>query len=329
MLVPNVARTEYARAMNGRPPAILLGNCPPELATGLAARLATKPSRVQAERFPDGELRIALESTVRGQRVFLVHSLGAPTGEHLLELALTADAANRAGALEVIAIIPYLGYARQDRRPHEGEPLGAAVVANLLAGCRIQRVVTVDIHTAPVEGFFSCPVENLSAEPLLAHALRPHVENAVVVSPDLGAVKLARRYAVRLGLPLAVVHKTRIGPRDVTANQVTGDVRGRRPIIVDDMISTGATIVAALDAVVAAGATGDAVVAATHGVFAPGAAGLLASKQIRKIIVTDSVEPFAAHEDVRAERVSLAELIADAISCLVEQRSLEALLAVT
>jgi ribose-phosphate pyrophosphokinase len=315
--------------MNGRPPAILLGNCSPELAKGLAERLATKPSRVKADRFPDGELRIALESTVRGQRVFLVHSLGAPTGEHLLALALTADAASRAGALEVVAIVPYLGYARQDHRRHEGEPLGVAVVASLLAGCGLQRVVTVDIHTASVEGFFSCPVENLSAEPFLADALRPHAETAVVVAPDLGAAKLARRYALRLGLPLAVVHKTRNGPRDVTASQVSGDVRGRRPIIVDDMISTGGTIVAALDAVIAAGAVADAVVAATHGVFAPGAAELLASKPIRKVIVTDSVEPFAAHEDVRAERVSLTELVDEAISRLVEHRSLEALLAVT
>ncbi len=315
--------------MNGTPPAILLGNCSPGLATGLSARLATKPGRVKREQFPDGEVRIALESTVRGQRVFVVHSLGAPTGEQLLELALTADAAHRAGALEVIAIVPYLGYARQDQRRHEGEPLGAAVVANLLGACRFQRVVTVDIHTASVEGFFSCPVENLSAEPLLAEALRPHAENAVVVSPDLGAGKLARRYAARLGLPLAIVHKTRTGPRDVTASQVTGDVRGRRPIIVDDMISTGSTIVAALDAVVAAGAVADVVVAATHGVFAPGAAELLASKPIRKVLVTDSVEPFAPHEDLSAERVSLAGLIAEAISCLVEPRSLETLLAVT
>jgi ribose-phosphate pyrophosphokinase len=250
-------------------------------------------------------------------------------GERLLELALTADAAHRAGALEVVAIVPYLGYARQDQRRHEGEPLGAAVVASLLASCRFQRVVTVDLHTASVEGFFSCPVENLSAESLLARAVGAHAGNAVVVSPDVGAVKLARRYASRLGLPLAVVHKTRTGPRDVTASQVTGDVRGRRPIIVDDMISTGSTIVAALDAVVAAGAVADAVVAATHGVFAPGAAPLFASRQIRKVIVTDSVEPVATHEDVGAERVSLAELLAEAIACLVEHRSLEALLAVT
>jgi ribose-phosphate pyrophosphokinase len=242
---------------------------------------------------------------------------------------LLADAARRAGAEEILAVVPYLGYSRHDRRAHEDEPLGAAVVGRLLSTCGFSRVVTCDLHAAAIEGFFACPVENLSAEPLITDAIRPLARDGVIVAPDLGAMKLAHRYAARLSLPLAVVHKSRVGPREVVAHQLVGDVRGRRPIIVDDMISTGATVAAALDAVIAAGALPEAVVAATHAVFAPGLEERLGHKAVRALIVTDSVEPLVSWNLPGLERVSLLPLLEDAIVRLAEDESLRGLLAMT
>jgi ribose-phosphate pyrophosphokinase len=332
---PRVARYEEQRAEKHmeilEPYTVLLGSRS-SLARALSERLGEIAVKPTVEHLPDGEVHAAIGCPLRGRRGYVVQALGTPVGERLLELALIADAAHRAGASELVAVIPYLGYSRHDHRTREDEPLGAAVVARLLATCGFGRIVTLDLHAPSVEGFFSCPTENLTAEPLLAEALRPFVTDAVVVAPDLGALKLARRFAVRLDLPLAVVHKSRVSPREVVAHQLVGDVRGRRPIIVDDMISTGRTIAAAVDAAIAAGAVREAVVAATHGVFAPGSDELLASKPIRALVVTDSIEPLVpldALHNLKLQRLSLAPMLADVITRLVEHRPLHGLLAVT
>lgn len=311
------------------PSVVLLGSGSLGLESGLVERFGAAVVRPRLERLPDGEMHVALGCSLRGRSGFIIQSLGAPVGERLLELALIADAARRAGADELVAIVPYLGYSRHDRRSHEGEPLGAAVVARLLSSCGFSRVLTLDLHAPALEGFFACPVDNLSAEPLLASALEPFATAAVIVAPDLGAMKLARRYATRLDLPFAVVHKSRLGPSEVVAHQIVGDVRGRRPIIVDDLISTGVTISAALAATLAAGATPEAVVAATHAVFAPGSDILLAGGAIHGLIVTDSTEPMTQAPIARCQRVSLAGLWADVIERLSENRSLQDLLAAT
>jgi ribose-phosphate pyrophosphokinase len=318
--------SEYSKPVQARP-CVLLGSEPAALLRALGERMDDVAFRPKLERLPDSEVLVALAKPMRGRRGYVVQSLGAPVGERMLELALIADAAKRAGAEELVAIIPYLGYARHDRRKREDEALGAAVVARLVSSCGFSRVVTLDLHAPAVEGFFTCPLDNLSAEPMLAEALRSFANEGVIVAPDLGAAKLARRYAARLGLPLAVVHKSRIGPSQVLAHEIVGEVRGLRPIIVDDMISTGATIVAALDAVVAAGAIPEVIVAATHGVFAPGSEALLASRPIQRLLVTDSTGPGAPSRIVGCERLSLAPLIADAVTRLSEQRSLSGLLA--
>jgi len=284
--------------------------------------------QIAIDRLPDGECDVSIARVVRGQRVYFIQALGAPVGERLLDLALAADAARRAGARELVAIVPNLGYARHDRRKKEGVALGAAVVAKQISSCGFDRLVVLDLHSPSIEGFFSCAVEHITAAPLLAMALRPHgINNAVVVAPDFGASALARSYARRLGLPHAFVRKTRLGPRDVVAHQVMGDVRGKRPIIVDDMISTGATVAAAVKAVVAAGAMPEIVVAATHGVFAPGSAEVLALKEIHAVLVTDSLDPIVAPSEIPVQRVSLASLLSDVVSRIEGDRSLEDLLA--
>ena len=307
--------------------AILAGSANPALARAIAGRLGVAIGKSEVERFPDGEIHVEIHDTVRGHDVYLVQPTSPPADRHLMELLLLADACRRAGALRLTAIVPYLGYARQDRRAHGREAVGARVVADLFRAGRLDRVVAVDLHAGALEGFFAMPLEHLTAIPLLAKALRSSVDpQSVIVAPDLGAAKLADRYARLLGLPVAVIHKVRVSAAKVTARAVTGEVRGRRPLIVDDMISTGGTIEAAVEAVVSAGALPEVTVAATHGLFVGPAAERLRRGSIRRLIVTDSVIP-SAEQSLAVEYVSIGPLLASAIDRLHRNESLDEFIA--
>lgn len=264
------------------------------------------------ERFPDGEIQVELRAEVRGANVFIVQALRPPAGEHLLELLLIADACRREGAQRVTAVVPYLGYSRQDRRQRVGEPLGARVIAEVL-DLRLDALIAVDLHSRAVEGCFGSPIEHLTAVPLLARQYREGERPEVVVSPDLGAVRLAERYARELGIPVAIVHKHRLSGSEVAAAGIVGDVAGLAPLIVDDVISTGGTIAAAAEALLAAGCTPRISIAATHGLFTPPAAERLVRLPIHRLVTTDSVPPPA---DLRldVETVTIAELLGAAIS---------------
>jgi ribose-phosphate pyrophosphokinase len=214
---------------------LLSGRAHPDLGAAVAAELGGEPGRCILETFPDDELRIEILEAVEGRQVFILQPTAPPAAEHLFELMLMADACKRAGASRVIAVVPYFGYARQDRRSHSGEPVGARLMAELMEQ-RIDRLVTVDLHTPSIEGFFRIPVEHLSAIELLAEAIRPELSPAsVVVAPDLGAVKIARRYAELLDLPVAYVDKARLSGREVRAREVVGKVEARLPLLVDDI----------------------------------------------------------------------------------------------
>jgi ribose-phosphate pyrophosphokinase len=225
-------------------------------------------------------------------------------------------------------VVPYLGYARQDRRVTGREPVGARLVADLIATSGFDRVVAIDVHSPSIEGFFSLPMERLTAVPLLAEALRrSRVDsNGVVVAPDLGAARLADRYSRLLDLPVAIVHKTRVSGREVAVRGVSGDVQGRQPLIVDDMISTGGTIEAASRALAAAGSLPVAAVAATHALLVGDAVERLAAIGARRIIVTDSL-PVPPSPRLPLEIVPVGPLLARTISHLHEGRSLADLLA--
>ena len=213
---------------------ILAGSANLSLAENIARNVNVKPVRRVLERFPDGELHIELQESVRGHDVYLIQPTCPPVDEHLFELLLMADACRRAGAVHLTAVIPYLGYARQDRRAHGREPLSVRLIADLLATSGIQRVVAVDLHSQGVESAFAIPVEHVSAVPILAEAVRPSVpRNAVIVSPDLGAVKMAERYAKLLDLPVAIIHKTRISGAEVSVQRIVGDVRDKQVLIVE------------------------------------------------------------------------------------------------
>lgn len=306
---------------------ILSGSANLSLAEAIADQLGLRLGSRVLQRFPDGELHVEIQETVRGHDVYLIQPTSPPVAAHLLELLLLADACRRAGAAFLTAVVPYFGYARQDRRASGRAPVAARLIADLLQSSGLHRVVAVDLHTTALEGFFSIPLEHLSAASLLAEAVRLKVPpNAVIVAPDLGAVKLAERYASLLHLPLAIIHKTRLSGEEVRVQRIVGDVRGRTPVVVDDMISTGGTIQAAIQALLAAGCvSAELTVVASHGLFVGPAEERLHAVPIHRLLVTDSVarparEPFPLH------LTSLGPLLAEAIRRLHSNQSLSDLL---
>lgn len=305
---------------------LFTGTANPALAATIAERLASHVGESTVECFPDGELHVAVHESVRGHDVYLVQPTAPPVERHLLELLLLADACRRAGAARITAVVPYFGYARQDRRASGREAVGARLVADLFGTRGFARVVALDLHAPALEGFFSTPLEHLSAVPVLVNALQDERSaNGVVVAPDMGAAKLAERYAKALHLPVAVVMKVRLSGSEVDVRGLTGDVRNRTPLIVDDMISTGATVAAAVGALLAAECDPDVTVVVTHGLFVGPALGRLAALRLRRLVVTDSVavpdpQPIPLHI------VGVGPLLAEAISRLHHDRSLGDLL---
>jgi ribose-phosphate pyrophosphokinase len=295
---------------------VVAGSANPDLGEAVARELQTKLAATTIDRFPDGECHVTLEAGIRGHDVYLVQPTGPHVDEHLMELLLLADAARRGGAARVTAVVPYFAYARQDRRTEAAESIGARVVADSLAAAGIDRVVVVDPHTAALEAMFAVPVDCLSGVPVLAAALQPLAPaNAVVVAPDLGAVKLAERYAAALDLPVVVVRKTRLSATSVRADELVGAVEGRVPIVVDDMISTGGTLCAAIDSLLRQGCQPSLLVAATHGLLVEPAVERLRDLPIERLIVTDTLPPHT-EPAFSCEIASVAGLLADAIGRL-------------
>ncbi len=292
---------------------VIGGTANPGLAEAVAARLAAGPAGVHVERFPDGELLPTVDD-VEGRDVYVVAPTSPPVGDSLVELALLLDAARRAGAARLTAVVPYFGYARQDRRLRSGDAVGARVALDLVAGAGAQRLVVIDPHSATLEAAAAVPVEVLSAVAVLADAVGESTEPSVVVAPDLGAVTLAERYAVRLAAPVAVVRKHRTSGHEVRAEDLVGDVAGRRAVVVDDMVSTGATIEAAVSLVRQRGARPSVVVAATHGLFVGPAAARLARLAPLQLFTTDTT---AVPGDLPTVEVcSIAPLVAAAVARL-------------
>lgn len=307
-------------------PTLVAGESNLPLAEAIAHRLNVGLVARSIHRFPDGELHVELEDSVRGGDVYLIQPTGPPVDAHVFELLFLADACHRAGAASLTAVVPYFGYARQDRRATGREAVGARIAANLLAGAQIQRLIAVDLHVVSLEGFFAMPVEHLTAVPALIERVRSHVSSAsVIVAPDLGAAKLAERYAQALELPTAIVHKRRLTGERVVVRGIVGEVRDRVPIVVDDMISTGGTIEAAVNALRRAGSHPDCTVVATHGVLVGHACDRLARAGVRSLILTDTVSAIGG-AGVSLEVVSIAPLLADVIDRLHHRRSLSDLI---
>jgi ribose-phosphate pyrophosphokinase len=301
---------------------ILAGTAHPELSRRVTAELGVEAGPCTVERFPDGETSVHLEVSVRGKHVFLLQPTCPPVNDNLVQLFALADACRRAAAGRVTALVPYYGYARADKRYGRREPITASLVAALMRTAGIDHVVTVDLHTIQTEGFFQGPFDTLTAVPTLAEALRRDLPaGTVVVSPDAGRVKLATEYAERLDAPLAVLHKRRESGAETRVTHLVGEVAERPCLLIDDMISTGGTLVESVRALRGAGAPRH-FVAATHGLLLDGAMDRLAGAGVEAVYVTDTV-PLPAHEGLRV--VSAAPLLAAAVRQLATDASLEAL----
>ncbi|MDB4947596.1 MAG: prs 1 [Gemmatimonadetes bacterium] len=292
---------------------LLAGTANPVLAAALARELGVELGGCEVRRFPDGEVDVRLTASVRRREVFVVQPTCPPVNDHLVELLAVADACRRSAAARVVAVVPYYGYARSDKRHGRREPITASLVAGLMEAAGIDHVLTVDLHTTQIEGFFRVPVDTLSAVPVLCEALRDRVPaDAVVVAPDAGRVALATEYADLLDRPLVVLHKRRESGTETRVTHIVGEVRGRACVLVDDMISTGGTIVESVGALRDAGARPDFTVVATHGLLLRDAAARLAAAGVGTLVVTDTVPP-APSPPPGLHVVSVAPILADFI----------------
>jgi ribose-phosphate pyrophosphokinase len=300
------------------------GNRP--LAESIAEWLGVGICRSVVTRFPDSEIYLELDDSVRGCDVYVVQPTGPAADGHLMELLLLADASRRAGASRLTAVVPYFAYARQDRRAKGREAVAGRVIADMLAAAGFQRIVAVDLHTPSFEGFFSVPLEHLSAVAVLANAIDALVTNdAVIVAPDLGAVKLAESYAQLLRRPIAIVHKMRLSGSDVKVRGIVGEVAGRAPVIVDDMISTAGTIEAAVKALLGAGCREQILVVASHALLVGPAIQRLSALPLKRLVVTDSL-PLPELGSLPIEVVSLASLLGETMTRLSVGQSMSELL---
>jgi ribose-phosphate pyrophosphokinase len=294
--------------------AIIPGSAHPAMAADIAGLLDAPLVPVHLERFPDGELSVELRNAVRGLTAVVVQPTGPPVDANLVELLALADACRRAAAERVIAVVPYLGYARGDRRHGRNEPIMASLTARLLETAGVTHLLAVDLHAPQIEGFFQIPVDDLSPFSALLAAISADLPaDVVVVSPDLGRLGLATRYADELHTSAAVVHKRRLSGRESRALQVIGDVRDRPCLIVDDMITTGGTIAGCIGALLESGARAEILVAATHGLFVAGAEDRLRHPAIRRLWVTDTLPQRGT---TTTSVVPVAPLIADALRLL-------------
>ncbi|MEM7711008.1 MAG: ribose-phosphate pyrophosphokinase [Pseudomonadota bacterium] len=281
-------------------PKIIAGNANRPLAKAIARRMSMHRGmtvdlvEARVERFNDQEIFVEVFENVRGEDMFIVQSTSNPANDNLMELLIMADALRRSSAGRITAVIPYFGYARQDRRTKSRSPISAKLVANLVANSGVERVLTMDLHAAQIQGFFDIPVDNLYASPIfeldIKHHFRGAMGDVVVVSPDVGGVSRARELAKRIGAPLSIVDKRREKAGEVSEMTVIGDVQGQRCIIVDDICDTAGTLCKAADVLIDAGAT-EVHAYITHGVLSGPAVERITKSQLKSLVVTDSIAP--------------------------------------
>jgi ribose-phosphate pyrophosphokinase len=291
---------------------IVSGSANRNLATAIARLLGVEIGKCRVERFPDTEVNVQLDEPVRDSRVFIVQSSCPPVDEHAIEVFAIADACRRAAASGITWIAPYFGYARSDKRKGRRTALMGRLMADFAEDAGIDHVIAVDLHSPQVEGFFHVPVENLTAVPPIADALKAHLApGSAIVSPDAGGIKLASAYGSKLNCPVAVLHKERLNGSKTAMTKIVGEVGGKSCVIIDDMISTGGTIRNAIETLIQAGANDRFIVAATHAVLTPESHKNLDHPAIREIIVTDSIPVSADWPQVRV--VSLAPILTETL----------------
>jgi ribose-phosphate pyrophosphokinase len=305
---------------------IFSGSSNPALAGAVCKYLGLPMGGAKITKFPDGEKLIRIEDDVRGRDCFVIQSTCRPVDEHLMELLIYLDCLRRASAHRITAVVPYFGYARQDRKDEGRVPITAKLVANVIATAGANRVLAIDLHAHQLQGFFDIPVDHLAGELVLSrHFLQKKIENLTVVSPDVGNIKTAARYASRLGGDLAIVHKRRVSGDQVKADELIWRVEGRNILMVDDIIATAGTICSAAELVKKRGA--DRIcVGATHGVFAGQALERLATAPIDEVVVTDTI-PLTeeAGKEKRIKVLGSAAMLGEAIKRIHRDESVSSL----
>ncbi len=300
--------------MSNHPLRIFSGSAHPELAQEIAHILEVPVGKSTTRLFDDSEVYVTIDEVVRDQDIFLVQPCSVPVNDNLIELILYLDAFRRASAHSISVVIPYFPYARQDRMARGREAISARVVANLFEGMGAGRMIFVDIHNPAIQGFFNIPVDPLTAIPLLSEYFRkPEFENAAIVSPDVGRASVAGKYAGLLNLPLVVMHKRRIGFSHVKTTHIVGDIVGRRPIIIDDLMA-GGSVLKQIDMLYDHGAEGKACFSVTHPVLLPSALEVLDNdERIEKLVVTNTIPLPPEKQHPKIKVLSIAPLLADII----------------
>ncbi|MFL5086082.1 MAG: ribose-phosphate pyrophosphokinase [Xanthobacteraceae bacterium] len=306
---------------------LVAGNANPALAEAIGAYLATPLAKAVVRRFADMEIFVEILENVRGADVFVLQSTSYPANDHLMELLIIIDALRRASARRITAVIPYFGYARQDRKAGPRTPISAKLVANMITRAGADRVMTVDLHAGQIQGFFDIPTDNLYASPVMVRDIKERFDlsRLMVVSPDVGGVVRARGLAKRINAPLAIIDKRRERAGESEVMNVIGEVEGYTCILVDDIVDSGGTLINAADALLEQGAT--AVYAyISHGVLSGGAVARLTASRLDELIITDSIQPTEAVRVARNIRVlSIATLIGEAIGRTAAEESVSSL----
>ncbi len=304
---------------------IFTGNANPELAEEIVQYLGVTLGESKVIRFSDGEVHVKINESVRGADAFVVQPTSQPVNEHLMELLIIVDALRRASAKRITAVLPYYGYARQDRKTRARDPITAKLVANLITASGARRVLTMDLHAGQIQGFFDIPVDHLPGVPILAQYFIQHkLDNVVVVSPDLGGVIRARELAERIGAPIAIIDKRRPEPNVAEIMNIVGDVKNKTVIIIDDMIDTAGTITQGAEALKQWGAK-DIYVCCTHPVLSGQAVQRLEKAQVKEVIVTNTI-PLSAEKRLKKIKVlSVAPLLGEAIIRIHEDLSVSKL----
>ncbi len=306
---------------------LVAGNSNRPLAEAISSYLKIPLAKCIVRRFADMEIFVEVQENVRGEDVFVIQSTSAPANDHLMELLIIIDALKRASARRVTAVVPYFGYARQDRKPGPRTPISAKLVANMIVRAGIDRVLTLDLHAGQIQGFFDIPTDNLFAAPVMVQDIKQvfGTNNLMVVSPDVGGVVRARGLAKRIDAPLAIVDKRRERPGDSEVMNVIGDVTGRTCILVDDIVDSGGTLVNAAEALLDQGAT---LVTGyiSHGVLSGGAVARVMASRLKELVITDSILPSESVKNAHNIRVlPIAPLLGEAIARTAEEKSVSSL----
>jgi ribose-phosphate pyrophosphokinase len=306
---------------------IVAGNSNRPLAEAISAYLNLPLAKCQVKRFADMEVFVEIQENVRGEDVFVVQSTSFPANDHLMELLIIIDALRRSSARRITAVLPYFGYARQDRKPGPRTPISAKLVANLITRAGADRVLTLDLHAGQIQGFFDIPLDNLFGAPVMVRDIKDRLNGGekIVVSPDVGGVVRARALAKRIDAPLAIVDKRRERPGESEVMNIIGDVSGRSCILLDDIVDSGGTLVNAADALLANGAK-EVFAYITHGVLSGGAVSRIAGSRLKELVITDSIMPTEAVKVAHNIRViGIAQLIGEAIGRTATESSVSSL----